>query len=76
MLLTREEIRFDFGSARFELPRDRESLGWIFSQFLYGEVTGIQVGHWIHHAPDLESAQFLARQCAQELAHVRIIRSV
>ena len=60
MLLEREEIRFDFGAAAFELPRDRDMLGWIFSQFLYGEVTGIQVGHWIHHAPDLESARFLA----------------
>jgi len=76
MLLTADEIRFDFGAARFELPRDRDSLGWIFSQFLYGEVTGIQVGHWIHHAPDLESAQFLARQCAQELSHVRLMRAV
>lgn len=76
MLLTRDEIRFDFGGARFELPRDRETLGWVFDQFLYGEVTGIQVGHWIHHAPDLESARFLARQCAQELAHVRLVRGI
>lgn len=76
MLLSRDEIRYDFGAARFELPRDRESLGWIFSQFLYGEVTGIQVGHWIHNAPDLEAAQFLARQCAQELSHVRLMRHV
>ena len=76
MLVSREEMRFDFGGARFELPRDAQSLGWIFSQFLYGEVTGIQVGHWIHHAPDLRSAQFLARQCAQELSHVRIMRLV
>jgi hypothetical protein len=76
MLLSREEIRFDFGGARFELPRDREGLGFIFSQFLYGEVTGIQVGHWIHHAPDLASARFLAMQCSQELSHVRLIRSI
>lgn len=76
MLLSREEMRFDFGGARFELPRDRDALGFIFSQFLYGEVTGIQVGHWIHHAPDLASARFLARQCAQELSHVRLIRSI
>ena len=76
MRLTQEEIRFDFGADRFDLERDREALGWIFSQFLYGEVTGIQVGHWIHHAPDLESASFLARQCVQELAHVRLIRAI
>jgi hypothetical protein len=76
MLLERDEIRFDFGTASFELPRDREMLGWIFSQFLYGEVTGIQVGHWIHQAPDLQSARFLALQCAQELAHVRLVRKI
>jgi hypothetical protein len=76
MLLTRDEIAFDFHAAQFDLERDREALGWIFSQFLYGEVTGIQVGHWIHHAPDLAAAQFLARQCAQELAHVRLMRAI
>jgi hypothetical protein len=76
MLLGRDEIRYDFGGAAFDLPRDRELLGWVFSQFLYGEVTGIQVGHWIHHAPDLESARFLAMQCAQELAHVRLVRRI
>jgi hypothetical protein len=76
MLLSRDEIRFDFRGARFELPRDRDALGWIFNQFLYGEVTGIQVGHWIHHAPNLECARFLARQCAQELSHVRLMRSI
>src|SRR5262245_18921805 len=76
MLLTRDEIRYDFGGARFELPRDRDSLAWVFSQFLYGEVTGIQVGHWIHNAPDLASARFLAMQCSQELAHVRLVRTI
>ena len=76
MRLTHDEIRFDFGGAKFDLERDRDALGWIFSQFLYGEVTGIQVGHWIHHAPDLESASFLARQCVQELSHVRLVRSI
>jgi hypothetical protein len=76
MLLDRHEIRYDFGGAIFDPVRDRDALGWIFSQFLYGEVTGIQVGHWIHHAPDLESAQFLARQCAQELSHVRLVRRI
>jgi hypothetical protein len=76
MLLQRDEIRYDFAGAAFDLERDRDLLGWIMSQFLYGEVTGIQVGHWIHHAPDLDSAQFLARQCAQELSHVRLVRRI
>lgn len=70
MLLTREEMRFDFGGARFDSVKDREILGWILSQFLYGEVTGIQVGHWLYAAPDLESARFLAKQAIEELQHV------
>jgi hypothetical protein len=71
MLLTPEEIRFDFGGARFRLPEDRDALGWIFSQFLYGEVTGIQCGHWLYHAPNLEAAQFLAQQSVEEMAHIQ-----
>jgi hypothetical protein len=70
MLLTREEMRFDFGGAKFDSVHDREVLGWILSQFLYGEVTGIQVGHWLYAAPDLESARFLAKQAIEELQHV------
>lgn len=71
MLLTREEMRHDFGGARFRLPRDREALAWIFSQFLYGEVTGIQCGHWLYRAPDIESAMFLAQQSVEEMAHIQ-----
>lgn len=70
MLLTRSEMRFDFGGARFDPKRDRVILRWMLSQFLYGEITGIQVGHWLHAAPDLESARFLARQAVEELQHV------
>jgi hypothetical protein len=72
MRISREELRFDFGGARFRLPRDREILGWVVDQFLYGEVTGIQVGHWLYAAPSLEAATFFARQAAEELAHVRV----
>jgi hypothetical protein len=72
MLVTREQMRFDFGGARFRLPRDAKLLGWIFDQFLYGEVTGIQCGHWLYRAPTLEAATFFARQAAEELSHVRL----
>ena len=72
MRVSRDELRFDFGEARFRLPRDRELLGWIVDQFLYGEVTGIQVGHWLYAAPSLEAATFFARQASEELAHVRV----
>lgn len=70
MLLTREEMSFDFQGARFDPVRDRDILGWMLNQFLYGEVTGVQIGHWLYAAPDLESARFLARQAVEELQHV------
>jgi hypothetical protein len=70
MLLGREEMTFDFGGARLDPVRDRALLGWMLNQFLYGEVTGIQVGHWIYEAPDLEAARFLARQAVEEFQHV------
>jgi hypothetical protein len=70
MLLSRDEMRFDFRGAKFHPVRDRDTLRWILSQFLYGEVTGIQVGHWLYGAPDIESARFLARQAIEELQHV------
>jgi hypothetical protein len=72
MLLSRDEMGFDFKGAKFDRVKDRDLLAWIASQFLYGEVTGIQVGHWILHAPDVDSAKFLARQCIEELQHVDV----
>jgi hypothetical protein len=76
MLLTREEQTHDFGGARFDLDRDRDVLSWIFSQFLFGEVTGVQVGSWLAQAPDFEAAQFLARQANEEMAHVKLFLRV
>lgn len=70
MLLTRDEMTFDFGGARFDARRDAAALGWIMNQFLYGEVTGIQCGHWLYEAPDLDAARFFARQAVEELQHV------
>lgn len=72
MLVSREEMTFDFGGTSFDVERDREVLAWIFSQFLFGEVTGVQVGHWLERAPDFASAQFLARQANEEMAHVKV----
>jgi bacterioferritin (cytochrome b1) len=70
MLLTREEMTFDFGGAKLDPGRDRDLLEWMFNQFLYGEITGIQCGHWLYDAPDVESARFLARQSLEEMQHV------
>ena len=70
MLLTREEMSFDFGGARLDPVRDKALLGWMMNQFLYGEVTGIQCGHWLYEAPDLEAARFFSRQAVEEFQHV------
>jgi hypothetical protein len=70
MLLSRQEMTFDFGGARLEAARDRAVLGWIMNQFLYGEVTGIQCGHWLYDAPDLDAARFFSRQAVEEFQHV------
>ena len=70
MLLTREEMTFDYQGGQLEPDRDRPILEWMLNQFLYGEMTGIQVGHWLYDAPDYESARFLARQAIEEMQHV------
>lgn len=78
MLIERNELQYDFGAARFEVRKDtdRHFLGWVFDQFLYGEVTGIQCGYWLYRAPTLAAASFLARQAAEELSHVKRIRMI
>ncbi len=70
MLLTREEMEFDFGGKKLDPVRDRATFAWSVQEFLYGEMTGIQVGHWIYEAPDLDAARFLARQAVEEFQHV------
>lgn len=73
MLVSGEERRFSFQTGKFDLQesKDRKFLGWVLDQFLYGEVTGIQCGHWLYRAPHLNAATFLARQATEELSHVR-----
>jgi bacterioferritin (cytochrome b1) len=63
-------MTFDFKGGRLDPTRDREVLEWMLNQFLYGEMTGIQVGHWLYDAPDYEAARFLARQSLEEMQHV------
>jgi hypothetical protein len=73
MLLSHAEMHFDFQGAKLRPktePRDRDIIAWGVQQFLYGEVTGIQVGHWIYHAPDLDAAKFLSKQAIEEFQHV------
>jgi hypothetical protein len=63
-------MAFDFGGAKLDPKKDKDLLVWSVQQFLYGEVTGIQIGHWLYNAPDLEAARFLARQAVEEFQHV------
>jgi len=70
VLLTREEMTFDFGGDKLDPGRDRALLEWMFNQFLYGEVTGIQCGYWLYDVFDFEAAKFLARQSLEEMQHV------
>jgi hypothetical protein len=70
MLLSREEMAFDFHEAKLDPAKDKDILVWSVQQFLYGEITGIQIGHWLYNAPDLDSARFLARQAVEEFQHV------
>ena len=78
MLLPPEKVKFDFKGAHFDLASavDRKFLGWVFNQFLYGEVTGIQCGYWLYKAPRLIAASFLAKQASEELSHVKRIARV
>ena len=73
MQIARSELEYDFKDAQFDLgkPEERELLSWVLNQFLYGEVTGIQCGHWLYRAPSLNAAIFLAGQATQELTHVK-----
>ena len=70
MLLTRAEMTFEFHGAKLHPERDAEMLAWMMNQFLYGEVTGIQCGHWLYDAPDLDAARFFSRQAVEEFQHV------
>jgi bacterioferritin (cytochrome b1) len=63
-------MSFDFGGAKLDPESDKDTIEWMLNQFLYGEMTGIQVGHWLYEAPDLDAAKFLARQAVEEMQHV------
>jgi hypothetical protein len=71
MLLSREEMTYDFGGAKFDLERDRQLLTWVFSQSLFGEATGCYCGAALYGAPDIEAATFLSKQAVEEFSHFR-----
>src|SRR5260370_27655238 len=50
MLVSRQEMRFDFGRPRFRLPSGKKGLCLFFYPILYCEVTGLPAGHWASHS--------------------------
>ena len=71
MLVSREEMKFDVGAARFDVQRDKDLLAWIFSQALFGEATGCYCGAALYTAPNIDAATFISRQAVEEFAHFR-----
>ncbi|AFM14355.1 hypothetical protein Turpa_3721 [Turneriella parva DSM 21527] len=58
------------------LPKDRELFAFIFARFIDGELTGIAEGRAMQYAPDLKSADFLARQIRDEIRHARLYKGL
>ncbi len=69
--LKKEKKQFNF-KFTFDLKRDLVYLDWIFNQFIKGEMTGLLEGKALLKAPDLEAADFLARQVRDEIKHARL----
>lgn len=61
-------------ALKLSLPDDRELLAFIFARFIDGEFTGLREGIALNSAPDLESADFLAKQIRDEIRHAKMYR--
>jgi hypothetical protein len=72
------EHEYDFQGATFDLedPRDREIVGFILSQALFGEATGVYCGQSLYAARSLEAARFYVRQARQELNHLELFAEI
>jgi len=73
-----DEPGYDFGGAHFDLDseQDRAILGFILSQALFGEATGVFCGRSLYSAHSLEAAHFYARQARQELNHLGLFAEI
>lgn len=61
-------------AAKLSLPQDRELLAFVFARFIDGEFTGLKEGYALNYAPDIESADFLAKQIRDEIRHAKMYR--
>ncbi len=75
---TEESSDYDFQGACFDLeqPKDRQIIGFILSQALYGEATGVYCGKSLYAAHSLEAARFYVKQARQELGHLQIFAEI
>ncbi|MBN8221316.1 MAG: ferritin-like domain-containing protein [Spirochaetes bacterium] len=64
------------GRAKLTLETDRELLAFIFARFIDGEFTGLKEGYALNRAPNLEAADFLARQIRDEIRHANMYRTL
>lgn len=69
---------YDFGGATFDLNAafDREIVGFVLSQALFGEATGVYCGKSLYTARSLEAARFYTRQARQELGHLQLFADI
>jgi hypothetical protein len=69
---------YDFQGACFDLeqPTDRHIVGFILSQALYGEATGVYCGKSLYAAHSLEAARFYLKQARQELGHLQLFAEI
>lgn len=69
---------YDFQGACFDLeqPIDRHIVGFILSQALYGEATGVYCGKSLYAAHSLEAARFYLKQARQELGHLQLFAEI
>jgi len=70
--------QFDFQGAQFNLDHegDRAIIGFLLSQALYGEATGVFCGKSLYSAHSLEAAKFYVRQARQELLHLELFADI
>ncbi|MCB9707342.1 MAG: ferritin-like domain-containing protein [Myxococcales bacterium] len=73
-----EVSAYNFEGACFDLeqPSDRQIVGFILSQALYGEATGVYCGKSLYSAHSLEAARFYLKQARQELGHLEIFAEI
>ncbi len=64
------------GRLKLTVEKDRDLLAFIFARFIDGEFTGLKEGYALNRAPNLEAADFLAKQICDEIRHAHMYRTL